>query len=76
MTSQGYEYISVHNEAALISNLRKQLELLNDFTFTDSEWERFFKECIANTNEGTIEKLILFFEKYFSSTVPRHLKVF
>ena len=56
LTSQGYEYISVHNEAALISNLRKQLELLNDFTFTDSEWEKFFKECIANTNEGIVEK--------------------
>ncbi|NLH38354.1 MAG: type I restriction endonuclease subunit R, partial [Thermotogaceae bacterium] len=54
--SQGYEYISVHNEAALISNLRKQLELLNDFTFTDSEWKRFFKECIANDNEGIVEK--------------------
>ncbi|WP_127836996.1 type I restriction endonuclease subunit R [Clostridium prolinivorans] len=56
LTSQGYEYISVHNEAALTANLRKQLELLNDFTFTDSEWDRFFTECIANTNEGIVEK--------------------
>lgn len=56
LTSQGYEYISVHNEAALIANLRKQLEVLNDFTFTDSEWDRFFTECIANTNEGIVEK--------------------
>jgi type I restriction enzyme R subunit len=56
LTSQGYEYIEVHNEAALIENLRKQLELLNDFTFTDSEWDRFFTECIANTNEGIVEK--------------------
>ncbi|NOH16542.1 type I restriction endonuclease subunit R [Clostridium cochlearium] len=56
LTSQGYEYISVHNEAALIENLRKQLELLNDFTFTDSEWDKFFTECIANTNEGIVEK--------------------
>ena len=56
LTSQGYEYISVHNEAALIENLRKQLELLNDFTFTDGEWNRFFTECIANTNEGIVEK--------------------
>jgi type I restriction enzyme R subunit len=47
LTSQGYEYISVHNEAALIENLRKQLELLNDFTFTDSEWDRFFTELIS-----------------------------
>ena len=56
LTSQGYEYISVHNETSLIENLRKQLELLNDFTFTDSEWDRFFTECIANTNEGIVEK--------------------
>lgn len=56
LTSQGYEYISVHNEASLIENLRKQLELLNDFTFTDSEWDKFFTECIANTNEGIVEK--------------------
>ncbi|TFZ39706.1 type I restriction endonuclease subunit R [Soehngenia longivitae] len=56
LTSQGYEYISVHNESALIKNLRKQLEILNDFTFTDSEWDKFFTECIANTNEGIVEK--------------------
>ncbi len=56
LISQGYEYITIHNEAALISNLRKQLELLNDFTFTDGEWNRFFAECIANTNEGIVEK--------------------
>jgi len=56
LISQGYEYITIHNEAALISNLRKQLELLNDFTFTNGEWNRFFAECIANTNEGIVEK--------------------
>ena len=56
LTSQGYEYISVHNEAALIANLRKQLEILNEFNFTDSEWNKFFTECIANTNESIVEK--------------------
>lgn len=56
LTSQGYEYLTIHNEAALISNLRKQLELLNKFTFTDSEWDRFFTECIANANEDVKEK--------------------
>jgi type I restriction enzyme R subunit len=56
LTSQGYEYLTIHNEEALIANLRKQLELLNDFTFTDGEWDRFFTECIANTNEGIVEK--------------------
>ena len=56
LTSQGYEYITIHNEATLVANLRRQLELLNDFTFTDREWRKFFTECIANTNEGIVEK--------------------
>lgn len=56
LKSQGYEYLTIHSEAALIANLRKQLELLNDFTFTNEEWDRFFTESIANTNEGIVEK--------------------
>ncbi|AEE97692.1 type I restriction endonuclease subunit R [Mahella australiensis] len=56
LVSQGYEYLTIHNEAGLINNLRKQLEMLNGFTFTDSEWENFFSEHIANINEGIVEK--------------------
>jgi len=56
LTSQGYEYITIHNEATLVANLRRQLEILNDFTFTENEWRKFFTECIANTNEGIVEK--------------------
>ena len=43
---QGYEHITIHNEADLIANLRKQLELLNNFSFTDQEWETFFNTKI------------------------------
>lgn len=39
LTQQGYEYLPIHKEADLVSNLRRQLELLNDYVFTDSEWE-------------------------------------
>jgi type I restriction enzyme R subunit len=56
LTSQGYEYLQIHNEAALIQNLRIQLEKLNNFTFTNNEWNRFFAECLANPNEGIVEK--------------------
>ena len=56
LTAQGYEYLTIHDEAALIANLRRQLELLNDYTFSDAEWERFFKDCIASANEGIMEK--------------------
>ena len=55
-SGQGYECITVSSEAALIANLRKQLELLNDYTFTDGEWERFFRLCISGANDGIIEK--------------------
>ena len=51
----GYEYLNIHSEEELIPNLRKQLELLNSYEFTDSEWEQFFKNCIAGANDD-IEK--------------------
>ena len=38
LTAQGYEYLTIHDEAALIANLRRQLEKLNHYTFTDAEW--------------------------------------
>ena len=56
LRTQGYEYLHLHDEAALITNLRKQLEQLNGFAFSDGEWGRFFPECIANSNEGIAEK--------------------
>lgn len=56
LQSQGYEYLAIHDEAALVANLRRQLELLNDYTFTDGEWKRFFTESIARSNEGIVDK--------------------
>ena len=56
LASQGYEYLSIHDEDALINNLRIQIEKLNDYSFSDKEWGRFFSECIANSNEGIVEK--------------------
>lgn len=53
---QGYEYLPIHTEADLISNLRSQLEKLNHYSFTDNEWTRFFNECIANKNDDIVAK--------------------
>ena len=53
---QSYEYLPIHKEADLIVNLRKKLEELNDYVFTDSEWEQFFNNCIAGQNDGIVEK--------------------
>ena len=56
LCEQGYEYLTIHTEADLISNLRKKLEELNCYQFTDAEWKRFFSDCIANANDGIAEK--------------------
>lgn len=53
---QGYEYVTINSEKELIDNLRKQLEQLNKYTFTDKEWDSFFKHKIANHNDGIVEK--------------------
>jgi len=56
LQTQAYEYLHITSEKDLIVNLRKQLELLNDYSFTNSEWEQFFKSKIANQNNGIEEK--------------------
>lgn len=56
LTEQGYNYLEIHNSEELVNNLRKQLQILNEYEFTDSEWERFFNNNIANNNEGIVEK--------------------
>ena len=53
---QGYEHIRITDEAALIANLRVQIERLNDYHFYDSEWQRFCNEYLINQNEGIVEK--------------------
>ena len=56
LSEQGYTYLPIHTEAELLQNLRVQLEKLNDYSFTDSEWKRFLSESVANPNEHIVEK--------------------
>lgn len=56
LETQAYEYLPITSEGDLVLNLRKQLEKLNDFTFTDSEWDRFFASELANPNQNIAEK--------------------
>lgn len=58
LCDQGYTYLNIHTEKDLIDNLRSQLEKLNDYQFSDTEWERFFKDVIANQNEHIKEKTV------------------
>ena len=64
LEQQAYEYVTIHSEADLISNLRKQLEKLNNYKFTDAEWEDFFRTYLANGAEGIVEKTKTIQEDY------------
>ena len=56
LVTQAYEYLPITTEADLVTNLRLQLEKLNGFTFTDTEWNQFFASELANPNQSIEEK--------------------
>lgn len=56
LCEEGYEYLSIHEEKDLVTNLRKQLEALNQYHFSDREWDDFFHHVLANPNEHAKEK--------------------
>ena len=56
LSEQGYEYLKINDSKGLINNLRAQLEILNDYKFSDNEWDRFYKNSIANNNDGIVQK--------------------
>lgn len=64
LQQQGYEYLPIHSEAALKENLRQKLEELNNYRFSDREWQWFFANCIACNGDGIVEKTRRFQEDY------------
>jgi type I restriction enzyme R subunit len=57
LKDQAYEFLPVTTETDLVSNLRKQLEVLNKIEFTDTEWERFFRQSVSGETDGILEKI-------------------
>jgi len=56
LEEQAYDFLPITTKNDLTSNLRTQLEKLNNYQFTDNEWDRFFTTSLANKNEGIEEK--------------------
>lgn len=56
LCEQGYEYLQIHTEKDLIGNLRNKLEELNHYHFSNTEWEQFLSNAVANPNEHIVEK--------------------
>ena len=55
LADQGYEYAKIKDEAALLENLRRQLQVLNDITLSDSEWARLLP-MISNEQMTILDK--------------------
>lgn len=64
LQTQAYEYLTISSEAELINNLRNQLQKLNNYKFSENEWDYFFKSKIANQNSGIEEKTTLIQEDH------------
>jgi type I restriction enzyme R subunit len=56
LIGQGYDFLHLKTEQDLINNLRKQLEKLNNYTFSDAEWKQFYSEVLAKSSDSIIGK--------------------
>ena len=61
LEKQGYEYLPINTEKELIDNLRRQIERLNDYKFTDKEWQIFFADKIKDRRFFNFPVMILYF---------------
>ena len=57
LKNQGYEYPQeIKTPDALLANARKQLQILNDTSFSDEEWIRFMDEYLDKPSDSIVEK--------------------
>lgn len=57
LINQGYEHAShIKTMEAMLANVRKQLQALNNMVFTEGEWSRFQEEYLNRPSDGLIAK--------------------
>lgn len=57
LINQGYEYLAhLNSPQAMLANLRKQVESLNEMMFSDGEWARFVEEFLDRPSDNLVEK--------------------
>ena len=65
LKNQGYEYVpKITSPDALLTNARKQLQILNKVVFTDAEWMRFVEEYLDKSSDNLVEKTKKIHENY------------
>ena len=57
LQNQGYEYVAdLNTPDKMLSNVRKQLQTLNDVVFLDGEWQRFVETCLDKPGDNIVDK--------------------
>ncbi|OOE68525.1 type I restriction endonuclease subunit R [Salinivibrio sp. IB282] len=57
LVNQGYEFVpELTNPAAMLANVRVQLQTLNNVAFSDSEWQRFVETYLDKPSDNIVEK--------------------
>ena len=57
LVNQGYEHAAgLNTMAAMLANVREQLQSLNDMEFSDSEWARFVEEYLDKPGDNIVDK--------------------
>lgn len=64
LINQGYENPKLTTSAAMFSNVRVQLQTLNNMEFSDGEWARFVEEYLDKPSDNLIEKTRKIHENY------------
>lgn len=64
LQTQAYDYLTITKEEDLVANLRTQLEKLNTYQFSNTEWKYFFEKEIANPSQSIEEKTTTIQEDY------------
>ncbi|HDT6080002.1 TPA: HsdR family type I site-specific deoxyribonuclease, partial [Aeromonas veronii bv. veronii] len=57
LVNQGYEFLpTLNNPAAMLANVREQLQTLNNVAFLDGEWQRFVETFLDKPSDSIVDK--------------------
>ncbi len=57
LVNQGYEFLStLNNPTKMLTNVREQLQTLNNVEFLDGEWQRFVETFLDKPSDSIIDK--------------------
>ena len=57
LQNQGYEFVpGLNSPETMLTNVRVQLQILNEVQFTDAEWQRFVMEYLDNPSDNITDK--------------------